>query len=102
MGNSLKELSSTGAGVLRELYEGFVPATMRRERVIALGTAAWRAAGHRSGLVRPDEGAVEFAFYVFRQRIDIEALTRQESPRILDAFVNEGETALTGLHTRYR
>jgi hypothetical protein len=76
---------------------------MRRERVIAfLGTAAWRAAGRRSGLVRPDEGADEFAFYVFRQRIDIEVLTRQESPRILDAFANEGETALTGLQTRYR
>ena len=64
---------------------------MRRERVIAFsGAATGRAARRRGRLARTDKGADELAFHLSGQRIDIEALTREEGPRILDAVNPRG------------
>src|SRR6476620_6195915 len=49
------------------------------------GTATWSAARHRCRFFRADEGADELSFRFFSQRSDIESLTGQESPRVLDA-----------------
>src|SRR5271165_3021341 len=67
-------------------------ATVRRERVIKrkqfLGAATGRAAG-RCGLARSNKGADKLVFHLSGQRIDVEAPSRQEGPRVFDA-VNPG------------
>ena len=50
-----------------------------------LGAAPGRAARRLSGLVRSDKSADELAFHFCGQCIDIEALSRQESSRVIDA-----------------
>jgi hypothetical protein len=63
-------------------------ATMRRERVIQrkpFSRAATGRAASSCGLVRSNKGAEKLVTHLSGQRIDVEALTRQEGPRVIDA-----------------
>ena len=66
---------------------------MRRERVIKKktisGAATGRAAG-RCGFVRSNKSADKLVFHLSGQRIDVEAPTRQEGPRVFDAVNPRG------------